>query len=122
MRKQLSRKIVLVCFVFIVVFMFTACGNKKNIDAELQGEWAFANNNFVHECVFSDGTFVIDHYLGSSSTPQTHRGTYEIDTRHNVIRCIEPGDEEGYVFDYTYNTDSGELRLSWNGNSYVKIR
>lgn len=111
------KKVLSLILVLILCLSLCACGSNdtKNIESELQGCWVVDSTEFSRSYCFDDGEFesVVFNVVGRYE----FEGTYSVGKKDITLIKIDPetGENNGSTekLPYTYNKDSGKLRLFW---------
>lgn len=120
MVRRSSKRSIVISVVLIAILFVSACGVKKNIDNQLQGDWTSFSDKYVAFVTFANGSYIYDN-TDVVTGSHTYNGTYEIDTRNNIIVLHKPNGDVERTLDYSYDVDSGVLNVSWNGHDYIKL-
>lgn len=120
MVRRLSRRSIVISVVLIAIVIISACGVKKDIDNQLQGDWTSFSDKYIAVVTFANGSYIYENTDVVTGT-HTWNGTYEINTRNNTIELYKPNGDIQRTLDYSYDADSGVLNVSWNGHDYIKL-
>lgn len=105
------KKIAPLALMLIVCIFLTACGDAKKVEAEIKGNTFVCDEEYFYTSITfkGDGTYVEEFYRITGYDVYT--GTYEVKKDAIVIT-----DTNGEVseFAYTYNKDTGRVKLTRN--------
>ena len=113
------KKLLALLVVLVMCFPLGACmSDTKNIEAELEGYWYVQGELFERHYHFADGKYEssLSNFLGSD---QSTSGTYTV--MKDAIKTLAEGSSDPKYLPYTYNKDSGKLRLYWDEEKTLEI-